>query len=90
MKYWETLTTEYDLSHQIEDSDISSDEEDQSIDLSFVNNESVDEEEMEIEQESTDNSLFKGESDPYEDNDNAMKTSFLAERPSTSDANPWL
>ncbi|MBW0500073.1 hypothetical protein O181_039788 [Austropuccinia psidii MF-1] len=77
-KYWETLTTEYDISHKIEDSDSSSDEEDQSIDLSFGNNESFDEEEMQIEQESTDNSLFEGELDPYEDNDNAMQTRFLA------------
>ncbi|MBW0564305.1 hypothetical protein O181_104020 [Austropuccinia psidii MF-1] len=88
--YWETLTTEYDLSHKIEDSDSSSDEEDQSIDFSFGKNESIDEEEMDIEQESTDDSLFEGESDPYEDNDNSMQTSFLAERPSTSDANPWI
>ncbi|MBW0567515.1 hypothetical protein O181_107230 [Austropuccinia psidii MF-1] len=89
-KYWETLTTEYDLSHQIEDSDSSSDEEDESIDLSFGNDESIDEEEMENDEESTDDPLFEGESDPYEDNDNSMQTSFLAERPSTSDANPWL
>ncbi|MBW0546022.1 hypothetical protein O181_085737 [Austropuccinia psidii MF-1] len=89
-KYWETITTEYDLSHQIEDSDSSSDEEDESIDLSFGNDESIDEEEMEIAEESTDDSLFEGESDQYEDNENAMQTSFLAERPSTSDANPWL
>ncbi|MBW0471432.1 hypothetical protein O181_011147 [Austropuccinia psidii MF-1] len=89
-KYWETLTTDYDLSHKIDDADSSNNEEDQSIDLSFSNDESADEEEMEIEEESTDYSFFEGESDPYEDNDNAMQTSFLAERPSTSDANPWL